>query len=166
MTKGKTHLGPVKRAGLEFGLGCGKSLKAMGRELGVSTSTLSREIRKHTYESFKGCYGRGNQCVRRATCTVHGICSDCPGSGSRCAVCSYRHCYRICRQVEYVDCGKRSLRTAGVCNGCPDERRCHQRKLFYVAERAQDDYRRMLKESREGAAIERGELDRIDGTSK
>ena len=163
MTKGKTHLGPVKRAGLEFGLGCGKSLKAMGRELGVSTSTLSREIRKHTYESFKGCYGRGNQCVHRATCTVHDICSDCPGSGSRCAACSYRHCYRICGKVEYIDCGKRGLRTAGVCNGCPDERRCHQRKLFYVAEHAQDDYRRTLKESREGAAIERGELDRIDG---
>ena len=76
MTKGKTHLGPVKRAGLELGLGCGKSLKAMGRELGVSASTLSREIRKHTYESFKGCYGRGNQCVHRAMCTVHDICSE------------------------------------------------------------------------------------------
>ena len=57
---------------------------------------------------------------------------------------------------------QRLLRTAKVCNGCPDEKRCHKRKLFYVASRAQDDYRRVLKESRQGAALEPWERDYID----
>ena len=162
MVKGKKHLDLVKRANLESGLKDNKSLKSMGKEFGVSTSTLSREITKHTYESFKGCYGRANQCVHRASCTVHDICNDCPGSGSRCAVCSFRRCNRICAKVEHIDCEKRHLRTAGVCNGCPDEAKCHLRKFFYIATRAQEDYEKKLRESREGAAIEAGELKRID----
>ncbi len=31
----------------------------------MSTSTVSREIDKHAYESFKGCYGRKNLCIHR-----------------------------------------------------------------------------------------------------
>ena len=65
--------------------------------------------------------------------------------------------------AEYIDCSQRLLRTAKVCNGCPDEKRCHKRKLFYAASRAQDDYRRVLSESRQGAALEPRERDYIDG---
>ena len=77
-------------------------------------------------------------------------------------MCSYRKCNRVCGKAEYIDCEKRRRRTGGVCNGCPDEKRCRLRKLFYIARRAQEDYRRTLKESREGAAVEEGELARMD----
>ena len=152
----------TQRCRIEFGLAAGESERTIAKEIGVSLSTVSREIRKHTYESFKGCYGRANQCAHRQDCRLTGVCCDCPAKGAPCVRCSYRNCSRFCDRVEYIDCSQRLLRTAKVCNGCPDEKRCHKRKLFYVASRAQDDYRRVLKESRQGAALEPWERDYID----
>ena len=147
------------RCRIEFGLSAGESARSIAKALGVSLSTVTREIGKHTYESFKGCYGRANQCVHRQDCRLTGVCGDCPAKGAPCVRCSYRNCSRFCDRVEYIDCSQRLLRTGRVCNGCPDERRCHKRKLFYVASRAQDDYRRVLSESRQGAALEPWERD-------
>ena len=153
----------TKRCRIEFGLAAGESERQIAREIGVSLSTVSREIRKHTCVSFKGCRGRANQCVRRAGCRLTGVCGDCPARGAPCARCSHRNCNRVCAQVEYIDCQQRLLRTAKVCNGCPDEKRCHMRKFFYVASRAQDEYRRDLGEKRQGAALEPWEREYIDG---
>ena len=143
MTKGKKQMDGTGRCRIEFGLSAGESARSIAKALGVSLSTVTREIGKHTYESFKGCYGRANQCVHRQDCRLTGVCGDCPAKGAPCVRCSYRNCSRFCDRVEYIDCSQRLLRTGRVCNGCPDERRCHKRKLFYVASRAQDDYRRV-----------------------
>jgi IS30 family transposase len=64
--------------------------------------------------------------------------------------------------VQYIDCAQRIKRTAQVCNGCPDEKSCHRRKLFYVAVRAHEDYRKVLCEHRQGAALEDWERQYID----
>jgi IS30 family transposase len=162
MKKGKKQMDGTQRCRIEFGLAAQESARSIAKEIGVSLSTVTREIRKHTYASFKGCYGRTNQCVHRQDCRITGVCADCPAKGVRCAICSYRNCNRSCDKVVYIDCPQRLLRTGKVCNGCPDERRCHRRKLFYVASRAQDDYRRTLSESRQGAALEPWERDYID----
>ena len=163
MTKGKKQMDGTGRCRIEFGLSAGESARSIAKALGVSLSTVTREIGKHTYESFKGCYGRANQCVHRQDCRLTGVCGDCPAKGVPCVRCSYRNCSRFCDMVEYIDCSQRLLRTAKVCNGCPDEKRCHKRRLFYAASRAQDDYRRALSESRQGAALEPWERDYIDG---
>ncbi len=162
MKKGKKQMDGTQRCRIEFGLAAGESARSIAKAMGVSLSTVTREIRKHTYESFKGCYGRTNQCVHRQDCKLTGVCGDCPAKGAPCVRCSYRNCNRFCDRVEYIDCSRRLLRTAKVCNGCPDEKRCHRRKLFYVAAHAQDDYRRTLSESRQGAALEPWERDYID----
>ena len=153
MTKGKKQMDGTGRCRIEFGLSAGESARSIAKALGVSLSTVTREIGKHTYESFKGCYGRANQCVHRQDCRLTGVCGDCPAKGAPCVRCSYRNCSRFCDRVEYIDCSQRLLRTGRVCNGCPDERRCHKRKLFYVASRAQDDYRRVLSEIKAGQSV-------------
>ena len=162
MTKGKKHMDGTRRCRIQFGLEAGESARTIAKEIGVSLSTVSREIGKHTYESFKGCYGRTNQCARRADCGLTGVCGDCPASGAPCARCSYRNCNRVCGRVEYPDCPKRLLRTAQVCNGCPEMKGCHKRKLVYLAGRAHEDYRRVLSEHRQGAALEEWERRYID----
>ena len=162
MTEGKKQLSQANRCRIEFGLATGQSARTMAKDIGVSLSTITREIRKHTYESFKGCYGRNNQCIHRADCRLSGICKDCPGKGSPCSRCSYRNCNKHCEKVQYIDCAQRLKRTAQVCNGCPDEKSCHRRKLFYIASRAHEDYRRVLSEHRQGAAIEEWERQYID----
>jgi len=156
-------MSPADRAAFEAGLRMGKSLKQMGREFGRSASTLARELKKHTCLSTKGLYGRGNQCVHRQDCQVRGLCKDAKGCSLRCALCGYRRCNQVCGKCEFIDCAKRRRRTGGVCNGCPDEKRCHLRKHFYVAARAHEDYRRTLSETRQGADIDGGELAYLDG---
>jgi|LFRM01.1.fsa_nt_gb IS30 family transposase len=163
MTKGKRHLSAADRATFEAGLRMGKSLKQMGKLLGRSTSTLTRELRKHTYLSTKGLYGRGNQCVHRQTCQLHGVCKDMKGCLIKCALCEHRRCNQFCSKCEFIECPKRLQRTGGVCNGCPDEKGCHLRKFFYIADRAHEDYRRDLSEKRQGADIDKGELEYLDG---
>ena len=152
----------TQRCRIEFGLSAGESARYIAKALGVSLSTVTREIAKHTYKSFKGCHGRANQCVHRQECKLTGICKDCPAKGAPCARCSFRNCNKFCSEVQYIDCSQRLLRTCKVCNGCPDENRCHKRKLFYVASHAQEDYRRVLSESRQGAALEEWERAYID----
>jgi len=109
----------TQRCRIEFGLAAEESARSIAKEIGVSLSTVTREVGKHTYESFKGCYGRTNQCVHRQDCKLSGVCADCPAKGAPCARCSYRNCNRSCDKVEYIDCPKRLLRTCKVCNGCP-----------------------------------------------
>ena len=162
MTKGKKHMGNAERCRIQFGLEAGESARTIAKEVGVSLSTVTREIAKHTYESFKGCYGRSNQCVRRQECRLTRVCRDCPARGARCAVCSYRNCNKFCEKVQYIDCSDRLARTAQVCNGCPGMKGCHKRKLVYDAGRADGDYRRVLSEHRQGAALEEGELKNLD----
>ena len=76
MTKGKKQMDGTGRCRIEFGLAAGESERTIAKEIGVSLSTVSREIRKHTYESFKGCYGRANQCVHRQDCRLTGVHGD------------------------------------------------------------------------------------------
>lgn len=162
MKKGKKQMDETDRCGIEAGLALGTSVRQIAKDLGREVSTISREIGKHTYESFKGCYGRTNQCVHRRDCALTSVCRDCPGKGARCAVCSYRNCNRFCARVEYIGCQARLLRPGKVCNGCPEEKSCHKRKLFYVAKHAQEDYRRVLSEHRQGTALEEWERKYID----
>ena len=57
MTKGKKHMDGTKRCRIQFGLEAGGSMRAIAKAVGVSLTTVSREISKHTYESFNGCPG-------------------------------------------------------------------------------------------------------------
>ena len=114
MTKGKKHMDGTKRCRIQFGLEAGESARTIAKEIGVSLTTVTREIRKHTYESFKGCYGRANQCVHRQDCRLTLVCRDCTAKGARCAVCSYRNCNKFCGKVEYIDCSDRLQDRAGL----------------------------------------------------
>ena len=163
MKKGKKHLDFAKRCRIEFALAAGESLRAIAKEIGVHPSTVSREIAAHACESLKGCHGRKNQCARRQDCRRSGLCGEnCPGAGAQCSRCSLHNCNKLCPDVEYIGCDRRDASAAKVCNGCPEEKGCHLRKLFYVASRAQEEYEKVLSEHRQGAALEDWEREHLD----
>ena len=56
MTKGKKHMDGTKRCRIQFGLEAGESMRAIAKAVGVSLTTVSREISKHTYESITGAW--------------------------------------------------------------------------------------------------------------
>ena len=49
-----------------------------------------------------------------------------------------------------------------VCNGCPNKNKCKKNKYFYYAKDANDNYRKILVESREGIDFENDEFRRMD----
>ena len=164
MVKGKKHLSPVERVQVEASLKAGKSVKQIARELGRSASTVAREIRKRSIRSDKGTSFSRNQCARRKECRERGVCAGgCSAARELlCALCTHVNCNKTCPRFEPVRCAERESRPGRVCNGCPRERSCQLTKLYYVAAAAEKGYRKTLSESRQGAAIEEGELRRID----
>ena len=53
-----------------------------------------------------------------------------------------------------------------VCNGCPNKNKCRKNKYFYFAEDANNDYKKILIESREGIDFENVEFRNMDRTIK
>jgi IS30 family transposase len=51
-----------------------------------------------------------------------------------------------------------------VCNGCPNKNKCRKNKYFYYAKDADDNYRKILSESREGIDFENSEFRIMDKT--
>jgi IS30 family transposase len=51
-----------------------------------------------------------------------------------------------------------------VCNGCPNKSKCRKNKYFYYAKDANDNYRKILSESREGIDFESSEFRMMDKT--
>ena len=53
-----------------------------------------------------------------------------------------------------------------VCNGCPNKNKCRKNKYFYFAEDANNEYKKILVESREGIDFENVEFRKMDKTIK
>lgn len=49
-----------------------------------------------------------------------------------------------------------------VCNGCPNKNKCRKNKYFYFAEDANNEYKKILVESREGIDFENAEFRKMD----
>lgn len=49
-----------------------------------------------------------------------------------------------------------------VCNGCPNKNKCRKNKYFYFAEDANNEYKKILVESREGIDFENVEFRKMD----
>ena len=75
----KKHLTASDRLQIEYRLTAGMSLREIGKALGKSTTTISREIKKHAVESDKGAAGRiKNRCVHRFDCKKGNLCPHFP----------------------------------------------------------------------------------------
>lgn len=130
-----------------------RSCKEIARKLNVAHSTVMREIVRHVTISDQGAKGRvTNRCVHRSKCDRQYLCKQCTSSFTRrkCSLCS--HCNDVCLDFEEIIC-ERLTRPPYVCNGCHETYKCVLRKKFYLAERAHDEYRKLLVKTRKGAAI-------------
>lgn len=157
LTKGKIkgHMNQSDRLIIEKSLNEGKNFKEIAEMLGKNKTTISREIKAHHIEVSKGI-GRGkfNDCARRSNCKRRKLC------GTKCTY-PTRYCYSCAAMcsagacpeyIQYV-CPKLS-KPPYVCNGCKeDHNRCTLTRTYYRAVEAHKEYRNILSESRQGAAI-------------
>lgn len=131
MIKGKTHLTLSERKQIELGLEERRSLGQIARSLGKSTSTVLREIRKHTARVQSGAFGRPfNCCLHRKKCDHRNLCDLNPACSRKCSLCKL--CCSVCPDFEEERCTLLDS-SPHVCNGCKQRRFCTLEKSLYKA---------------------------------
>jgi IS30 family transposase len=160
MSKNK-HLTNEERSQIEHLLRARTSIKGIALILGKSTSTISREIKKHAIVSNKSAVGRiPNRCIHRRSCKKFYLCEDKPNcKKQRCSTCYL--CNSICPDFVEEHC-QLLTHSPYVCNGCETEHLCTLRKRYYLHRPAQTAYKELLIESRVGVNISEEELLRLD----
>ena len=159
MAKNK-HLTDFDRMQIEYGLKNRNSINRIAFDLGKSSTTISREIRKRAIHSNK-ChpYKNPNRCIHRFDCSTRYLCQDKPNCIKLCRVCKL--CNNLCSDFAEDICKKLSS-PPYVCNSCLDERLCVLNKKYYLHNPAHQNYRKILIETREGVNISEDELVQLD----
>lgn len=141
--KGSKHLDLQYRNFIEHGLNNNSTKSAIAQVVGMDKSSICKEIKKHSYDvkfSRQGVSAFGTyDCLNIASCGFNAFCKqECPN--------------RI-----PIPCKIRD-KTKGVCNGCDKLNSCKLTKRLYSAQRAQEEYRYSLVDSREGINLTFSEL--------
>ena len=140
------------------------SFTSIAKQLNVSVSTISREIKGHIV--IKNTYGYGgskNRCINRKTCDKSGICRGCKVSCAKkkCSSCRKVPCNTVCKDYVEDNCNL-LLKSPYVCNGCIKRQRCQLKKKYYSAIEANNMATTLRKESRSGFNLTEEELHGID----
>ena len=110
----------------------------IANELDKTQSTIAREINKHRVLKTHNVYKSPNM----FNCKYF----------NNCKVCTER-----CRIFQPISCKDRD-RNIGVCNNCSKLKTCNLDKYFYFADKAHEQYRYTLTDSRQGVNLNTSEL--------
>ena len=156
------HLGMSERTMIEKGLILGNSFQVIGRMIGRSPTTVSREVRKRRAFISRSGHQR-NDCLHFNSCLRKNLCpNETPYSCfSRCKLCQEYDCRSYCGNYDGRSCDDLK-KPPYVCNGCPMEKSCKKDHAYYSAHKAQGAYERELSGSRKGVRATPEELKRLD----
>lgn len=110
----------------------------IANELDKTQSTIAREINKHRVLKTHNVYKSPNM----FNCKYF----------NNCKVCTER-----CRIFQPISCKDRD-RNIGVCNNCSKLKTCNLDKYFYFADKAHEQYKYTLTDSRQGVNLNTSEL--------
>ena len=153
-----SHLTKHDRCRIENYLNSRIKPKEIGRNLGKSHTTITREIRRHRQEEPNDQRKSRNYCAFKWKCKENRLCRYPPPSCQRkCSSCRIISCNRECSKFVEDEC-PRLNRSPFVCNGCEDLKNCRKRKFFYFAQEAMEEYCSLLVEARQGIDASKTEL--------
>ena len=137
MEKGK-QLTLSQRNMIENLLNLRKRKFEIANELGKTQSTIAREINRHRIIKPHNIYKTDNMynCKYFVNCKV---------------------CTSKCRIFQPISCKDRD-RNIGACNNCSKLKTCNLDKYFYLAEKAHENYKYTLTDSRQGVNLNTSEL--------
>jgi|GEM_PF-2344211 len=123
------------RLDIEKGITYGRSFSSIAKSIGVSTSTISREVLRNRVRDRSTRYGKGIRrfCANEKDCTVRRLCDS--GCEKLCRVCTESLCTIRCPYHEAATC----QRLTGVpysCNGCSKKATCFVERYVYDAAQA------------------------------
>ena len=164
--KSGKHLSREKREVIESGVRNGEPAGSIARKIGVSTSTVTREVkaRRTVREMRAAPAGRASsRCANRRSCDAVGTaCPGCSTALTRCRSCASRRCIDSCPDFVPKMCPT-TERWPYVCPGnCPKRSGCGYPKFRYDAGDADAAYRETLSSSRSGICVTREELDAMN----
>lgn len=147
------HLTYGKRCKIETLLDEGQSMRYIAESIGFNPSTVSREIRQHSFISVS----HSNDCQNRSDCHRHNVCGG-ASCNKKCKTCN--KCKKYCKDYIQQQCP--ALEKKMLCNGCSKVNYCHFDKKFYKADIAENEYREMLVGRRNGFDLTNEEIEQIN----
>jgi len=138
------------------------SFKEISRRLDKDPTTISREVRKYSFEAATGYPGFPyNACKNRFTCRKKDVCGkNCTRKSTiYCKLCS--SCNMNCSDFIEEICTAR-FRVPYVCNGCDILGKCTLIKNIYDAEHAHIKAHETVSESRSGLCVSENEIARLN----
>ena len=147
------HLTYGKRCKIETLLSEGYSLRYIAESIGCSPSTVSREIRQHSFTQKS----HANDCLNRSDCHRHHVCGG-NSCFKKCKTCN--KCKHYCE--DYVQSFCDTLEEKGLCNGCCKIHYCHFEKRIYKADVSENEYREMLVGRRNGFDLTGEQIEQIN----
>ncbi|MCF0232109.1 MAG: helix-turn-helix domain-containing protein, partial [Enterococcus sp.] len=159
-------LTPEKRKVIEIRLGDGRTFEAIGEEIGVSATTVSREVRRNREllpDNANKCADR-NDCRHYDVCDMRRLCGGawCHGN-TLCRGCASVDCTASCGAYEPRKCSACD-RPPYVCNPCRRKPSCTLPRHVYRARSAQAASEVRAAESRSGLDMTEGEAERMVAT--
>jgi IS30 family transposase len=144
------HLDFEKRIEIEKYLNHNMTLSWIAKEMGLTLSTLSREVKRNRRDDgFTKHTKTTHVCKHRRNCAVRALCKEKRCRRRRCAGCQAVLCTNLCAHFETEVC-QRTFRAPFVCNGCVSTWGCALHRFRYDAKCAQRLAEGRLKGSREG----------------
>lgn len=144
------------------GLSHGWSARKIARSIGVSPSTVTREVKANRTvreRDRKRAISLAVRCANYGTCDHVGkACPHCSTQRTRCKRCRTRSCIDSCPDYRRKMCPD-TEKWPYICpSGCPRRGRCTYPKCSYDASSAEAHHRERLSESRSGIALTPEEL--------
>lgn len=159
----RKHLTLDDRIRIETLIEQGANFSRIAKELEKSSSTISKEIRRHRFlvpHYHDSSNRRRSECVFYEDCNVQGLCGN-NACSSLCSRCRSRRCTLYCSSFQGKLCD-RLLKPPYVCNACPRLRACSHDFYFYRARHAQESYHNTRKETRSGINQTPESLEQLD----
>lgn len=150
-----------ERVRIEAGIYAKESFSSIAKELGRSTSSITREVQQNRVR-IKGSYPHGKDCIYPPHCAKTKLCGDVYCS-RRCWTCSEYVCTEFCDRCRNHSC-KKTEKAPFVCVHCSEKNKksCRFDKYYYIAEKADAKAKATRSESREGIRLSQEELQTLD----
>ena len=131
-----SHLSLEDRKKIQEGIENELTKVQIAKNIGKDPTTVSKEIKKRRKLKPRNPFNNPISCTKFKQC---GICKG------------------ECSEYEEIKCLRRD-RKIGVCNFCPDIKKCRLDKYFYYAKQAHEGYLYTLSDAREGVNLTSKEM--------
>lgn len=164
-SKGK-HLSKENREVIEAGIRSGDSARKIAKRIGVSASTVVREVRQNkTVKEKRSAHGAklSVRCVKYRDCQASGLaCEKCSTRLTTCKNCKTRSCIDTCPDYRRAMCPVTEAWPYVCPDGCKKRPGCSFAKCSYGAFDAESSYQDRLRSSRAGIGVSLEELKAMD----